>query len=1047
MQNFLSLEIPLAISICIIYVFSALALHIIKDQYGYSLWFHESSFSCIVGFVLGGILKAITGSVVVFNGDLFFFMILPPIIFSAGYSLRRKKFFQNIHLIMLFGIGGTIVNFLLIALGAFYFWSIFPNSSADIAQFSWQKSLLFASVLAGSDEVSALSLIPIDVFPRMGALIFGEGVMNDALSIVLFESLKPLDSGDHVDFSMWKLLQCIIVQLVGAVTIGSATGLLLSVIMKHFQVLRSFPVHQTALVMLFGYLSYTLAQCIEISGILTVFVCAVTMAHYAWHSLSKQAQVATRLSAASLSEIAEGFAFSYVGLSFWSFAHNEFHKLYTVYMIVVVLSARAITTFGIAGLLKWQRMRSFDLTLSEQNGLFLGGIVRGCLCWAQVLQLHHCPVLITTTLLIIMITSIASGVLLPMLLPRLLANPSYFSPTSEPELVSNPLQRRVGSAVKQLQQIATTTFNRNIYPPLLNESAQKLRKPPVNRVLYQSIDDESPGIVLLPTAQKKAATNHSFFVNNDEVHNRNGPREERSVSVSESEDAISLEMPSNSQLYHTAQDIEEQSTGHDEKENEVLPPKQLRYTEHEGILQVKSSNIDCLGISSPTQAVTSDLPYGNASDPSTSSNNGAITSTEASSPPIVLSSKTHKPGEQRESVMIFDQSSWTSQEIQTASYFFLQWIHFDENIMKPLFGGSISDSRRKHWLREIGNKPIFAHSPRNNYQPIADPEELDDDEECHINAFLNHGNDNIADEELEAEEEAEKENMLSPYLKQPALYQQYKQNILNSYQSEDPERSQQDCSFMAHTESQKKQLPSLQPTLVSSAKKNVSFQDESVQANYAVNSTKRNQSVVINQFPPTFQLPLDEEDEFEDTSARDLLAHQSHRASNRRLSGKIIEKPIGYQNYALKSKSSSTVVSTSKSAANISAMQLLSPVKGTRPIARGLFFHSPTPTLPETSKASGNGFRHQNESAIKEGDDEEDLYLYSTTPIMPGSMSDAIRKGETKEERSPASSQPTRPMQRHTSTIARANFESWKDSSFLSPITPISSPQATSHRK
>lgn len=49
----------------------------------------------------------------------------------------------------------------------------------------------------------------------------------------------------------------------------------------------------------------------------------------------------------------------------------------------------------------------------------LGGVVRGCLCWAQILQINQHKMLVTTTLIIVMTTSLAGGFLLPILIPRL----------------------------------------------------------------------------------------------------------------------------------------------------------------------------------------------------------------------------------------------------------------------------------------------------------------------------------------------------------------------------------------------------------------------------------------------------------------------------------------------------------------------------------------------------------------------------------------------------------------------------------------------------
>ena len=50
-----------------------------------------------------------------FNDRTFFIFILPPIIFAGGYNLKKKKFFENFHYVTLFGIFGTLLNFVLMS--------------------------------------------------------------------------------------------------------------------------------------------------------------------------------------------------------------------------------------------------------------------------------------------------------------------------------------------------------------------------------------------------------------------------------------------------------------------------------------------------------------------------------------------------------------------------------------------------------------------------------------------------------------------------------------------------------------------------------------------------------------------------------------------------------------------------------------------------------------------------------------------------------------------------------------------------------------------
>ena len=158
-----------------------------------------------------------------------------------------------------------------------------------------------------TDEVSALSLMPMKEYPRLGALIFGEGVLNDAISIVLFHVLISNHARD--DSSSATPLQELALKLILEVTnevflsfaIGVSCGLANARLLKSLTYLREHPIHQTVLLLLFAYLAYTIAESVGVSGILTLFVTAVTQGHYSWHSLSKPAQVATKINSVALS--------------------------------------------------------------------------------------------------------------------------------------------------------------------------------------------------------------------------------------------------------------------------------------------------------------------------------------------------------------------------------------------------------------------------------------------------------------------------------------------------------------------------------------------------------------------------------------------------------------------------------------------------------------------------------------------------------------------------------------------------------------------------
>ena len=77
---------------------------------------HETGGVIILGFICSYIAYLYDNDrftrLVHFDGNIFFYLILPPIVFSSGYNMHRKKFFENIGYILFFGICGTLATYI-----------------------------------------------------------------------------------------------------------------------------------------------------------------------------------------------------------------------------------------------------------------------------------------------------------------------------------------------------------------------------------------------------------------------------------------------------------------------------------------------------------------------------------------------------------------------------------------------------------------------------------------------------------------------------------------------------------------------------------------------------------------------------------------------------------------------------------------------------------------------------------------------------------------------------------------------------------------------
>ena len=79
---------------------------------------HESSAAIILGFLFAILVKIFAQNDQIldyfrFDETLFFTILLPFIVFSAGFNMKWKKFFEHFNYVALFGVFGTICCFIL----------------------------------------------------------------------------------------------------------------------------------------------------------------------------------------------------------------------------------------------------------------------------------------------------------------------------------------------------------------------------------------------------------------------------------------------------------------------------------------------------------------------------------------------------------------------------------------------------------------------------------------------------------------------------------------------------------------------------------------------------------------------------------------------------------------------------------------------------------------------------------------------------------------------------------------------------------------------
>ena len=150
----------------------------------------------------GFLLKTMNIDTVVNNitdhfSTLFLILLLPPIIFESGYNMDKKPFFKNIGTVLMFSFLGT---FIAISFSTCFFYLVGLTGASY--KFSFGEAFAFGSLISATDPVAVLSIFKeMDANENLYAVVFGESIFNDAIGIVMFQSvIESLsnDSGDSI---------------------------------------------------------------------------------------------------------------------------------------------------------------------------------------------------------------------------------------------------------------------------------------------------------------------------------------------------------------------------------------------------------------------------------------------------------------------------------------------------------------------------------------------------------------------------------------------------------------------------------------------------------------------------------------------------------------------------------------------------------------------------------------------------------------------------------------------------------------------------------
>ncbi|XP_063057600.1 sodium/hydrogen exchanger 7 isoform X2 [Engraulis encrasicolus] len=346
---------------------------------------------------------------VTFDPEVFFNILLPPIIFHAGYSLKKRHFFRNLGSIITYAFLGTAISCFVIGNLMYGVVKLMQAIGQLTDKFYYTDCLFFGAVISATDPVTVLAIFnELHADADLYALLFGESVMNDAVAIVLSSSIvayQPSGANTHTfdAAAFFKSVGVFLGIFSGSFAMGAVTGVGTALVTK-FTKLHCFPLLETALFFLMSWSTFLLAEACGFTGVVAVLFCGITQAHYTHNNLSEESTKRTKQLFEVLHFLAENFIFSYMGLALFTFQNHIFSPIFILGAFLAIFIGRASNIYPLSFLLNLGRRHK--ISGNFQHMMMFAGL-RGAMAFALAIRdtaTYARQMMFTTTLLIVFFT-------------------------------------------------------------------------------------------------------------------------------------------------------------------------------------------------------------------------------------------------------------------------------------------------------------------------------------------------------------------------------------------------------------------------------------------------------------------------------------------------------------------------------------------------------------------------------------------------------------------------------------------------------------------
>ena len=373
-------------------------------------YLQEAGLTTLIGMAAGYMLKTMSiestlAKITQHFVSLFMMLLLPPIIFESGYNMQKKPFMKNIGSVLMFSFLGTFIAIFFSSI-MFFLTGQFGWSYA----FSIKDSFAFGSLISATDPVAVLAIFKeMDANENLYAIVFGESIFNDAIGIVMYETVKTmgLDPTQTPSQQVIGAIGKFFLIFIGSVVIGAMTALIASFMQKRQSTYHSSSDKVTerkhgqeeeisteiSMILMCPWVCYLIADGLELSGIVAILTNGIVLNYYGTPNVNEQSRQVIKMTVESLAYTTETMVFIFLGIGVFTFS-DKYDKVSvgTLFWALINLNiARYLNVWVTSWICNMYRSEKSKIGGKQKFVMWIAGL-RGAMAYALAMESSQNPI-------------------------------------------------------------------------------------------------------------------------------------------------------------------------------------------------------------------------------------------------------------------------------------------------------------------------------------------------------------------------------------------------------------------------------------------------------------------------------------------------------------------------------------------------------------------------------------------------------------------------------------------------------------------------------